>query len=58
MALVSSLSVTFNLGYRKYYRPDKLVTTIENNSRYPLVIATSYQEFSAGGRNDGNCLGI
>jgi uncharacterized membrane protein len=43
MALVSSLSVTFNLGYRKYYRPDKLVTTIENNSRYPLVIATSYR---------------
>jgi len=35
--------VTFNLGYRKYYRPDKLVTTIENNSRYPLVIATSYR---------------
>jgi uncharacterized membrane protein len=43
MALISSLSVTFNLGYRKYYRPDKLVTNIEKNSRYPLVIVTSYR---------------
>jgi uncharacterized membrane protein len=43
MALVSSLSVTFNLGYRKYYRPDQLVTTIEKNNRYPLLIITSYK---------------
>jgi uncharacterized membrane protein len=43
MALISSLSVTFNLGYRKYYRPDQLVTTIEKNNRYPLLIVTSYK---------------
>jgi uncharacterized membrane protein len=43
MALISSLSVTFNLGYRKYYRPDQLVTTIQKNNRYPLLIITSYK---------------
>jgi uncharacterized membrane protein len=43
MALISSVSVTFNLGYRKYYRPDQLVNIIQTNNRYPLLIITSYK---------------
>jgi uncharacterized membrane protein len=43
MALISSFSVTFNLGYRKYYRPDQLVTVMQTNNRYPLLIITSYK---------------
>jgi uncharacterized membrane protein len=39
MGLISSIGVTANLGYRKYYWPDRLVPILqENSSKSPLII--------------------
>jgi uncharacterized membrane protein len=43
MGLISAISVTSNLGYRKYYRPDLLVPLIEQNSQFPVLIATTHK---------------
>ncbi|TVP66906.1 MAG: phospholipid carrier-dependent glycosyltransferase [Nodularia sp. (in: Bacteria)] len=43
MGLISAITVTSNLGYRKYYRPDLLVPVIEQNSPIPVLIATTHK---------------
>ncbi|MDB9374472.1 glycosyltransferase family 39 protein [Nodularia sphaerocarpa] len=43
MGLISAITVTSNLGYRKYYRPDLLVSLIEQNSPLPVLIATTHK---------------
>jgi uncharacterized membrane protein len=43
MALVSSICVTANLGYRKYYRPDRLVPVLQENTTDSIAIATHYK---------------
>lgn len=43
MGFLSALTVSFNLGYQKYYRPDLLVSVIQNNSNYPVLIATTHK---------------
>jgi uncharacterized membrane protein len=42
-ALLSSLTVVNNLGYRKYYRPELLVQLIQARSTQPVLIATTHQ---------------
>jgi uncharacterized membrane protein len=42
MGVLSGLTVTNNLGYRKYYRPDLLAPVIQTTSRLPTLIATTH----------------
>jgi uncharacterized membrane protein len=41
MGFVSGMSVNYNLGYRKYYKPDLLVPIIREVSKVPVLIATT-----------------
>jgi uncharacterized membrane protein len=43
MGLISSICVTANLGYRKYYWPDRLVPILRENSSKSPVIVTHYK---------------
>ncbi|MBW4487302.1 MAG: glycosyltransferase [Trichocoleus desertorum ATA4-8-CV12] len=42
MGVFSGLTVTNNLGYRKYYRPDLLAPVIQATSQVPTLIATTH----------------
>lgn len=53
MGLISAITVTSNLGYRKYYRPDLLVSVIEKNSPLPVLIATSHKSLVQTGEMMG-----
>ena len=41
MGFVSGVTVTSNLGYRKYYKPDLLIPVIRELSKVPVLIATT-----------------
>ena len=41
VSLLSSITVIYNLGYQKYYRPDLFVQLIKNTSELPVLIATT-----------------
>lgn len=41
VTLLSSITVIYNLGYQKYYRPDLFVQLIQNTSKLPVLIATT-----------------
>jgi uncharacterized membrane protein len=43
MGLISSIGVTANLGYRKYYWPDRLVPILQKNSSKNPIIVTHYK---------------
>lgn len=44
IAFLSAITVCFNLGYQKYYRPDLLVDLIEQKSNnVPVAIATTHK---------------
>lgn len=43
MGLLGGLTVVYNLGYQKYYRPDLLVQLIQNQSRLPVLVATTHK---------------
>lgn len=43
MGLLSGLTVVCNLGYQKYYRPDLLVSLIQQQSQIPVLIATTHK---------------
>ncbi|MDB9447878.1 glycosyltransferase family 39 protein [Anabaena sp. CS-542/02] len=49
MGLLSAITVTFNLGYRKYYRPDLLVPLIEEKSSQPVLIAATHKSLNDTG---------
>lgn len=53
MGLISAISVTFNLGYRKYYRPDLFLPVIEQNSSVPVLIATTHKSLVQTGEMMG-----
>lgn len=53
MGLISSISVTYNLGYRKYYRPDLLVPIIVENSSQPVLISTTHKSLIQTGEMMG-----
>ncbi|NEP61094.1 MAG: glycosyltransferase [Symploca sp. SIO2G7] len=42
MGFLSSLTVINNFGYQKYYRPDLLVSIMQQQSSVPLLIATTH----------------
>ncbi|GFE67621.1 glycosyltransferase family 39 protein [Chroococcus sp. FPU101] len=43
MGFLSSLTVSYNLGYRKYYLPNQFVEVMQQNSSEPILIATPYR---------------
>lgn len=43
MGLMSGLTVVFNLGYHKYYRPEVLVPLMQQVSQSSLLIATTHK---------------
>jgi uncharacterized membrane protein len=43
MGLFSAITVSMNLGYQKYYRPDLLAPLISNKSPGNMLIATTHQ---------------
>ncbi|MCL1475540.1 glycosyltransferase family 39 protein [Argonema antarcticum] len=43
MGFLSAMTVSFNLGYQKYYRPDLLVPVIQQISKANLLIATTHK---------------
>jgi uncharacterized membrane protein len=53
IGLISAITVTSNLGYRKYYRPDLLVPLIEQNSQFPVLIATTHRSLVQTGEMMG-----
>ncbi|WP_245927596.1 glycosyltransferase family 39 protein [Aphanothece hegewaldii] len=53
MGFLSSLTVGYNLGYRKYYLPDQLVKLIQKKSTEPVLIATSYRNLVQTGEMMG-----
>ncbi|OKH25143.1 glycosyltransferase [Hydrococcus rivularis NIES-593] len=55
MGLLSAITVTSNLGYQKYYRPDLLVPIIQQKSAsVPILIATTHESLV----QTGEMLGI
>ncbi|GAC1462339.1 MAG: hypothetical protein NVSMB70_08830 [Chamaesiphon sp.] len=53
VGLLSGLTVVCNLGYRKYYRPDLLVSTIQQMSSVPVLIATTHNNLIQTGEMMG-----
>ncbi len=43
LGIFSSLTITNNLGYQKYYRPDQFLTLLQTQSPTPHLIATTHQ---------------
>ncbi len=43
LGLLSAFSVTTNLGYKKYYRPELLAAQMRQHSQAPMLVATSHQ---------------
>jgi uncharacterized membrane protein len=53
MGLLGGITVNINLGYQKYYLPDKLVNIIAQNSANPVLIATTHQSLVHSGEMMG-----
>lgn len=43
LGFLSALSVTVNLGYEKYYRPEQLAAQMRNYAAAPMLVATDHQ---------------
>ncbi|MEC4986459.1 MAG: glycosyltransferase, partial [Oscillatoria sp. PMC 1076.18] len=43
MGLLGGITVTINLGYQKYYRPDLFISVLAEYSQAPALIATTQQ---------------
>ncbi|WP_199328495.1 glycosyltransferase family 39 protein [Anabaena azotica] len=53
MGFLSAITVIFNLGYQKYYRPDLLAPIIQENSQVPVLIATTHKSLVQTGEMMG-----
>ncbi len=43
MGFLGAVTVMINLGYQKYYRPEQLISVIQENSSKPVLIATTHK---------------
>jgi uncharacterized membrane protein len=43
VGLISAITVASNLGYQKYYRPDRLVPILEQSAAESVLIATTHE---------------
>lgn len=53
MGLLGTMTVIGNLGYKKYYLPDRLLAIMEENSSVPVLIATTHQSLVQTGEMMG-----
>ncbi len=56
MGLIGAITVLVNLGYQKYYLPDRLVTVIKNTATNPVLIATTHKSLVQTGETMGIAL--
>ncbi len=43
MGFLGAVTVLINLGYQKYYRPEQLISVIQENSSQPVLLATTHK---------------
>ena len=53
VGFLGGMTVSSNLGYTKYYRPDILVNIIEKNSSVPILITTTHKSLVQTGEMMG-----
>ncbi|MEB3309514.1 MAG: glycosyltransferase family 39 protein [Snowella sp.] len=53
MGILSGLSITHNLGYRKYYDPTQFLKVVQSHSTVPALIATTHQSLVQTGEMMG-----
>lgn len=53
MGLLSALTVAGNLGYQKYYRPDRFLGILQQASQAPILIATTHRSLVHVGETMG-----
>lgn len=53
MGFLSAITITYDLGYQKYYLPNQLVKIIENTSSNRVLIATTHQNLVQTGEMMG-----
>lgn len=58
VGFLSGITITNNLGYRKYYRPDKFIPIIQQQSSSPILIATTHRSLVHTGEMMGIALEI
>lgn len=53
MGILSGLTITHNLGYRKYYDPTQFLNVLQSHSRVPALITTTHQSLVQTGEMMG-----
>ncbi|BBA79448.1 glycosyl transferase family protein [cyanobacterium endosymbiont of Rhopalodia gibberula] len=56
MGFVGAITVLVNLGYQKYYLPDRLISVIQNTASSPVLIATTHRNLVQTGETMGIAL--
>lgn len=56
MGLVGAITVLVNLGYQKYYLPDRLISVIKDTASSPVLIATTHRNLVQTGETMGIAL--
>lgn len=51
--ILSGLTITHNLGYRKYYDPTQFLSVLQSHSKVPALIATTHQSLVQTGEMMG-----
>ena len=50
LSFLGAITVTNNLAYQKIHRPDRVVKTMADRSRHPVIVAISHQSHGQTGR--------
>lgn len=56
MGLLGAITVLVNLGYQKYYLPDRLISVIKDTASSPVLIATTHRSLVQTGETMGIAL--
>ncbi|HAC62478.1 MAG TPA: glycosyltransferase [Cyanothece sp. UBA12306] len=56
MGILGAITVLVNLGYQKYYLPDRLVAVIKETASHPVLIATTHKSLVQTGETMGIAL--
>ncbi|XTZ19933.1 MAG: glycosyltransferase family 39 protein [cyanobacterium endosymbiont of Rhopalodia fuxianensis] len=56
MGFVGAITVLVNLGYQKYYLPDRLISVIKDTASSPVLIATTHRNLVQTGETMGIAL--
>ncbi|WP_044106540.1 glycosyltransferase family 39 protein [cyanobacterium endosymbiont of Epithemia turgida] len=56
MGFIGAITVLVNLGYQKYYLPDRLISVIKDTASSPVLIATTHRNLVQTGETMGIAL--